>query len=405
MQEVEASFAAFAGQFPTGGDDGVTETLRILKLHREHAYWKEVITVRAEKLKQAITEYTLDAEGVLKEIEKLVSQAIGEHLKGLFLDIKAYFVRLSALKARLEKFFTTSLEQTVCWIEVIKKRSQFEVRLQVSELDISAHLRDALFEKMSTTILCSATLTSKKNFQYVKDRLGIQKEDAFSEQCYDSPFLYEKQALLGVPQDLPFPDQPDFIETISQAIPKLIATSRGNALVLFTSYSMLRACAEAVEEKLQEQNFPLLKQGDDHRFRLLERFKNEDRSVLFGADSFWEGIDVIGDALRLVIIVKLPFLVPSDPLYQARSERTVQQGKSPFIEHAIPKAVMKFKQAFGRLIRHKDDRGCVVCLDTRLLKKQYGHFFLKSLPKCQEVFAPLGDLCEQMKTFYSKKKS
>ena len=148
--------------------------------------------------------------------------------------------------------------------------------------------------------------------------------------------------------------------------------------------------------------FNPLKQGDDDRNILLNKFKTIDHSILFGTDSFWEGIDVAGEALRLVIIVKLPFKVPSDPLIQARSEAITEKGGDPFADYSLPQAIVKFKQGFGRLIRNKNDRGCVVCLDNRIVNKSYGKLFLNSLPNCQQLFTSTKDLSLEMKDFYRR---
>ena len=156
-----------------------------------------------------------------------------------------------------------------------------------------------------------------------------------------------------------------------------IQTSHGNAFVLFTSYSMLKTCYELLEERLKANRYIALKQGDDNRQSLLNKFKSKERSVLFGTDSFWEGVDVVGDALRCVIIVKLPFQVPSEPIIQARTEAITAKRGNPFLEYSVPNAIVKFKQGFGRSRRNKQDRGCIVCLDKRLIDKSYGRLFLE----------------------------
>jgi ATP-dependent DNA helicase DinG len=165
---------------------------------------------------------------------------------------------------------------------------------------------------------------------------------------------------------------------------------------------MLKICFELLEKRLKEHRFNPLKQGDDERQNLLKKFKSVDRSVLFGTDSFWEGVDVAGDSLRCVIIVKLPFKVPSEPIIQARSEAIAAMGGDPFMEYSLPQAIVKFKQGFGRLIRNRRDRGCIVCLDNRIMTRRYGKLFLDSLPSCQKAFASGMALHDQMSEFYRK---
>ena len=165
---------------------------------------------------------------------------------------------------------------------------------------------------------------------------------------------------------------------------------------------MLKECFEKLESRMREHRFHPLKQGDDDRHTLLKKFKTVNRSVLFGTDSFWEGVDVAGEALRCVIIVKLPFRVPSDPLIQARSEAITATGGDPFMEYSLPQAIVKFKQGFGRLIRNRSDRGCVICLDNRLINKRYGRLFLDSLPDCKQLFAAGTAFHSEIKEFYRK---
>jgi ATP-dependent DNA helicase DinG len=201
---------------------------------------------------------------------------------------------------------------------------------------------------------------------------------------------------------MPNPSDSQFTKEAAERILMAIKASHGNTFVLFTSYSMMRYCRHLLADKLKELRFPLFTQGDNTRKKLLEQFVKTDRSVLFGTDSFWEGVDVAGDALRCVIITKLPFQVPKEPIIQARMEAIKSQGGNPFMDYAIPNAIVKFKQGFGRLIRKKKDRGCIICLDSRLVSKYYGKLFLNSLPDCQKIFVNSKDMEEAMKTFYKK---
>jgi ATP-dependent DNA helicase DinG len=241
----------------------------------------------------------------------------------------------------------------------------------------------------------------------MKSRIGLfQGSDSLPkaiEQIYDSPFDYKRNALLGVPTNIPLPESPQFLQSIKSSIVPLIDACQGNAFVLFTSYGMLKSCYDALKDTLTNKGYHILRQGEDSRNVLVRKFKEKNRSVLFGTDSFWEGIDIVGDALRCVIITKLPFHVPTEPLFEARCEALLKHGKNPFMEYTVPRAVVKFKQAFGRLIRHKNDRGSVICLDTRLIRKNYGKLFLKSLPECTEIFEPLENLSEKMRFFYQRK--
>jgi ATP-dependent DNA helicase DinG len=192
-----------------------------------------------------------------------------------------------------------------------------------ADLDISQMMIDALFLKFPTVVLCSATMTTNRSFGFFRQRLGLDddrlSDRTITENIYDAPFDYRKQALLTVPTDMPSPMESGFLDAVVDRVWQAIQASRGNAFVLFTSYGMLKSCYDKLIDKLQDNRYSVWKQGDDNRNALLTKFKATDRSVLFGTDSFWEGVDVVGEALRCVIIVKLPFKVPSEPIIKGAS--------------------------------------------------------------------------------------
>jgi ATP-dependent DNA helicase DinG len=205
--------------------------------------------------------------------------------------------------------------------------------------------------------------------------------------------------LLASPVDAPLPDETGYQEFVNYAVAELAASSGGSALVLFTSYQSLQnACLSAIP-RLQELGIRCLKQGDDDRARLLQEFLNDETSVLFATDSFWEGVDAPGDTLRLVIICRLPFRTPNNPVFEARREALEKKGANPFMELSLPEAVMKFKQGFGRLMRRSSDHGAVVVLDKRLIQKQYGIIFQRSLPETKTLFADLPVIVREMENF------
>jgi len=318
-------------------------------------------------------------------VASLLSIEAQDH-PSLIADIKGVSQQLDRHFSILNKCILKELDpQHVRWIE--KSGQLVQARLEVASL-----LKEALFDKLSTVILCSATLATNNDFSFVKSRLGIEKAE---EHSFESPFDFEKQALLATCLDLPDPRDGSFTRRVNATIANMIHASKGNAFVLFTSYQMLQECKAA-----WKLPYPLFCQGERERTSLLETFRETDGAVLFGTDSFWEGVDVVGDQLRLVVLVKLPFRVPSDPLFQARSEAVTLNGDSAFFHLALPQAVLKFKQGFGRLIRHRDDRGCVVCLDSRLVNKGYGKAFLKALPKVQLFAGREKEMVERIKSFY-----
>jgi ATP-dependent DNA helicase DinG len=237
-------------------------------------------------------------------------------------------------------------------------------------------LRHHLFEAVPATVLTSATLAAKGRFDYVRARLGIPDEDP-AELAIGSPFAYERQALLYLPRDLPTPQEPGFLEAALARMVELCVITSGRAFLLFTSHRALRHAAAWLPSRLSH---PLLVQGEASPPTLLETFRRRPGSVLAATSGFWEGVDVPGDALSLVVLEKLPFASPDDPLTAARARAVEEAGQDPFSAYQVPRAALALKQGFGRLIRHRNDRGVVAVLDHRILSRSYGQDFLASLP-------------------------
>ncbi|MDR2134643.1 MAG: ATP-dependent DNA helicase DinG [Treponema sp.] len=268
-------------------------------------------------------------------------------------------------------------------------------------VEIAENLKAGLFEPGRTVVCVSATLTTGGDFGYWAGRcgLGLVKERMILTGCFPSPFPYAKSVLLAAPEDAPLPEEAGYQEFVDRSVAELAAASGGSALVLFTSYQSLRSAYTAALPCLQPLGIRCLRQGDDDRSRLLRTFLSDESSVLFATDSFWEGVDAPGDTLRLVILCRLPFRSPSDPVFEARRELLEKQGGNPFMDLSLPEAVMKFKQGFGRLMRRSSDHGVVAVLDGRILKKRYGSFFLKSLPETRTSFTDLNGIIRNAENF------
>jgi ATP-dependent DNA helicase DinG len=251
-----------------------------------------------------------------------------------------------------------------------------------SPVDVSTLLRENLFYRTRSVVLTSATLSTGNDFSYVKSRLGIDFPAV--ERVLPSPFSFPKQAALYLAGHMPDPRDPRFIDAATRETLALIDITRGGAFVLCTSFRMMHALAQACRPEL---DLPVLVQGESPKQILLDRFRRAGNAVLFATSSFWEGVDVPGDALRLVILDKLPFDVPSDPLVAARCERLRDEGEAPFARYLLPSAAIALKQGFGRLVRTEEDRGIVAILDSRIVHKGYGKTLLASLPDASRCYS------------------
>jgi ATP-dependent DNA helicase DinG len=326
----------------------------------------------------------------------LLSQAIGHSRSDVEeAEIKGLLKRCLTLAEQLNAFLECKSEEHAYWVEVSYSKRNPSVSLHRAPVDVSGALRKELFEEGYPVILTSATLAVDGSFEMLKARLGL---DNPSELLLDSPFDYEKQAVIFVPPGMPDPqDGKAYEAAVIKECSGLPAAVEGGIFLLFTSWALLEKAYGALAGKFPGR--PMFRQGEKLPQHLLAEFRHAGNGILFATDTFWQGIDVPGPALSCVVIARLPFLSPDTPLEEARQEWMTARGMNVFNEYSLPKAVVKFRQGFGRLIRNKTDFGAVVVLDPRIRTKRYGSKFLRSIPGCRRIYGPT-----ELRSFFHGKK-
>ncbi len=359
-----------------------SQTIRLTTGQRAQPAWSDVEIAWDDTA--APLQRILDGlDAVVRVIQNLDADEDAERDE-ILQEVQVSLQQGRELYASLDRILTATDDETIYWIDVANRTG--EITLQSAPLQVGPLLQDRLFAEKECVVLTSATLQTNGSFSYIRERLGL--EDPV-ELALDSPFDFRSAVLLYVPKNIPEPYEPYYQKNVEKAVVDLCQATRGRTMVLFTSNSQLHTTYRAVRHPLEREGIVVFGQGfDGSRRQILDRFRTTPEAVLLGTRSFWEGVDIVGSALSCLVMTRLPFSVPTDPVFAARAETF----DDPFHQYSLPDAILRFRQGFGRLIRSKDDYGIVVVLDRRLITKGYGKDILRSLPGCTARMGPLETL-------------
>jgi DNA polymerase-3 subunit epsilon/ATP-dependent DNA helicase DinG len=364
-----------------GGNNGQQNQMRVTSAVRTQPDWSELEVVW-ENPSAALSDVVRAVSGLRSSLDGLEKLDLLNY-DGLRSELSTQEEALEESRGQADGFMLRPDDANIYWVEGNQQSNHV---LCTAPLHVGEILKQKLFDKKKSIVLTSATLAVAGSFGPLRERLGVEEME---ELLLGSPFNYPKAALILLPQDMPEPNSTGYAATLAKTVAELARAADGHTLALFTSHAALRAAAEVARTALEGDDIRVLAQGVDGAPRaLMDDFISNPRSLLLGTSSFWEGVDLAGDALTVLILARLPFDVPTDPVFAARSEGY----EEPFRDYAVPQAILRFRQGFGRLIRTGTDRGVVAVLDRRLTARSYGSLFLKSLPDCTVERPQLSEL-------------
>ena len=411
-KEEEKSFQAYQMISKIKSDLTNLETLALDLCIQENNLWLNPLTFRNFQPVLSMCQTLAKDISVFTSLVLEVLDGVPEDDRDIpyFWETKVLNRRLSDYSVILNDFFMWEEKpDKVFWLQKKNLPSDmqkddelnFYINFIETPLDIAPLMNQGIFEPMDSVVCTSATLKTGRDFSYWLRHNGLyfSDSDEVLQGEFFSPFPYKENMIFLVPKDIPFPDEPDFQVYVENVLKNLILKAKGRTLVLFTSYESLRLSYNNIFSTMLANGIKLLRQGSDDNARILKNFKDDVSSVLFATDSFWQGVDVPGESLSQVIIVKLPFTVPNDPVFKARSEAIRKKGGNSFMELSVPEAIIKFRQGVGRLIRKNTDKGTVVVLDRRIYEKQYGSLFLANVPECKKYYEPVSNILDIIEEF------
>ena len=402
QHQIEASLANVYGFFASLADflhehsprrGEYDQRLRLTSGLRVQPAWGDV-EILWDNLSAQLHSIILDLERLCGGLSELQAFDVPD-LEGMTQDGVGYLTRLREMRDQINSCIAEPSPSAIYWTDLSARQER--VTLHSAPLHVGDLVEKHLFHPKEAVVLTSATLTTDNRFDFLRERLHAW--DAY-ELTVGSPFDYKRSTLVYLPVDIPEPNQPYYQKAVEETLLALCRATQGRTLVLFTSYSQLGSTARAITRPLAQDGIVVYQQGEGvSRVQLLENFRTTPKAVLMGTRSFWEGIDVVGPALSVLVISRLPFSVPDDPIFAARAETF----ENSFAEYAVPEAILRFRQGFGRLIRTKADRGVVIILDRRVQTKMYGPMFLNSLPECRVTRASLAELPEAARRWLARK--